>query len=184
MLLTVPVMTHAEDAATEERLNKLSAQIQDLMDARDAHNKRIEELAKAIDSLRQQLDKPQGNYAAQEDLKHLADKLQEVDRKRQEDNDHILKTIQGELKNLSAAPPKSTPPKSTPNTDSPGGPSKGFEYTIQQGDTLSVIVAAYKEKGIKVTVDQIVKVNPGMKPEKLRPGQKIFIPAPGATTDQ
>jgi LysM repeat protein len=182
MLLIAPLMTRAQDAATEERLNKLNGRIQDMLDANDAQNKRIEELAKSIDSLRQQLDKPQANYASADDLKRLAEKLQEVDRKRQEDNEHILKTIQTELKTLSATAPVKTPgpkPPSTP-TDTPAISSKGFEKVVESGDTLSTIIAAYKDKGIKVTLDQILKANPGLKPEKLKVGQKIFIPAPGA----
>ena len=51
---------------------------------------------------------------------------------------------------------------------------------IQSGDTLDAIVQAYKEKNIKVTVAQILKANPGLKAERLRVGQKIFIPAPAA----
>ena len=35
-----------------------------------------------------------------------------------------------------------------------------------------------KEKNIKVTVKQIENANPGLKPERLKVGQKIFIPAP------
>ena len=43
-----------------------------------------------------------------------------------------------------------------------------------------MIIAAYKEKGIKITVDQILKANPGLKADKLRVGQKIWIPSPQA----
>ena len=66
--------------------------------------------------------------------------------------------------------------------DNPGAggatPEKGFEHAVASGDTLSTIAQAYKEKGIKVTVDQILKANPGLVPEKMKVGQKIFIPAP------
>ena len=49
---------------------------------------------------------------------------------------------------------------------------------VEGRDTLSTIAQAYKEKGIKVTVDQILKANPGLVPERMRTGQKIWIPAP------
>jgi LysM repeat protein len=49
---------------------------------------------------------------------------------------------------------------------------------IQKNDSLDAIVQAYKEKNIKVTVAGILKANPGLIPEKMRVGQKIFIPAP------
>jgi LysM repeat protein len=35
-----------------------------------------------------------------------------------------------------------------------------------------------KEKNINVTVAQILKANPGLKADRLRVKQKIFIPAP------
>ena len=59
-----------------------------------------------------------------------------------------------------------------------GGAEKGYDYVIQKGDTLSIIALAYREKGIKITSEQILKANPGLKPNSLRVGQKVFIPAP------
>jgi LysM repeat protein len=178
-LLAAPATLRAQDAATEERLNKLTAQIQDLVEAKDSQNKKIDALAKAVDALQQQLNKPAGNYASQEDVTHLAEKLQEVDKKRQDDNDRILKSIKDELKGLGSAPARSAPTRPVVNTgDAAPVPDKGFEYEVRSGDTLSVIVAAYKEKNIKITVDQILKANPGLVPEKMKVGQKIFIPAP------
>ena len=43
---------------------------------------------------------------------------------------------------------------------------------------LSIIVKAYRDQGIKVTADQILKANPGLDPKNLIVGKKIFIPAP------
>src|ERR1035441_2580940 len=109
-LLAAPELLRAQDAAVEERLNKLTARVQDLEDAKDAQNKRIEELAKGLRALQDQQGKPNTSYASQEDLKQLADKLQEIDRKRQEDNDLILKRIEGLGKALgSSARPAGKP---------------------------------------------------------------------------
>jgi LysM repeat protein len=177
-LLAAPANARAQDTATEERLNKLSAQIEVLVEAKESQNKKIEALAKAVDALEQQLNKPNASYASEEDVKHLADKIREVDQKRQDDNDRILEGIKKELKSFSVAAGKSTAVKPAPAIDTTPLPDKGFEYTIQTGDTLSVIVSAYRDKNIKITTDQILKANPGLKPEKLRVGQKIFIPAP------
>ena len=55
---------------------------------------------------------------------------------------------------------------------------KGFEHTVKSGDTLSGIIAAYREQNIKVNKEQIMAANPGLVPEKMRLGQKIWIPAP------
>ena len=183
LALWAPSDLRAQDAATEERLNKLSGQIEDLMAARTADQKRISELSRELESVREQPAKPTANYATQEELKRLAEAVKEIDRKRLEDYDKIRAEILKLGKTLSAplAPPKKNAPATpsdSPVSDKPVAPEKGFEYVIQPGDTLSVIVQAYREKNVKVTVDQILKANPGLKPDKLRPGQKIFIPAP------
>jgi len=177
-----------QDAATEERLNKLSGQIEDLIASQRAQQKQLEALSKEIDSLREHANKPTATYATPDDLKKLADAIREVDRKRMEDAEKVAAQLGKLGKTLASTP--STPPKrektnssnnsETTSTDKPAKDEKGYPYTIQQGDTLSVIVQAYREKNIKVTSDQILKANPGLKADKLRVGQKIWIPAPQA----
>jgi LysM repeat protein len=49
---------------------------------------------------------------------------------------------------------------------------------VKPGETLDAIALGCKEKNLKVTVAQILKANPGLKAERLKVGQKIFIPAP------
>jgi LysM repeat protein len=180
-LFTVPGV-RAQDAATEERLNQLSGKIEDLIAGQEAQRKRVAELSREIDSLREQQGKPNAGYASHEDLKRLADALKEVDRKRVDDNEKTRVELIKLGKILSAPPPPitnkkpSTPKSDTVATDKPGKKEEVAEYTIQSGDTLSVISQAYKEKNVKVSVEQILKANPGLKPEKMHVGQKIFVP--------
>jgi phage tail protein X len=74
--------------------------------------------------------------------------------------------------------PGTRPPKDTSSATGAGTSDRGFEYVIKSGDTLDAIVQAYREKNVKVSVSQILNANPGLKAERLRVGQKIFIPAP------
>jgi LysM repeat protein len=192
MLLTLSITftnppARGQDAATEEKLNKLSGQIEDLLAARAADQKKMAEMAREIESLREQVSKPTGNYASQDDMKRLAEVVKEIDRKRMEDYDKIqaqMVKIGKVVASAPAAPPaRKSPPGTSKNSDTNASdkaapPEKGYEYVIQSGDTLSAIVHAYKEKNIKVTSDQILKANPGLKANALRPGQKIWIPAP------
>jgi LysM repeat protein len=183
-LLALPALVRAQDAATEERLNKLSAQIQDLVEMQSAQSKRIEALSKELQTMQQeQSSKPAANYASQDDLKELAAKLKEVDRKRQEDNDHILDVLKKLGKNINGSgkttvtlpPPK---PADAGSATAPATSDKGFEYEVKSGDTLSAIIAAYREQNIKITLKQVLNANPGLDEKKLKVGQKIFIPAP------
>ncbi len=175
----------AEDAATEERLNKLAGRIDDLVAGQESLRKQIQALERDVETLREQASKPTGNYASQEELKHLAEAVRDVDQKRIKDAEQVQAQFL-KLSKVVAAPPASSSKKSPANStverasaETSSAPEKGFgEYTIQKGDTLSVIVQAYREKNIKLTAEQIVKANPGLVPEKLRVGQKIWIPAP------
>ena len=181
LCLSAPL--RAQDAATEERLNKLSGRIDDLMAGQEALKAQIASLSAEVRKLGEKASEPSPNYAAQDDLKRLRDAIQEVDRKRLEGYDQIRTDLKKLAELASGGSPgrKRTPaPKEEPPTTNTAPPpdGKGFEYTIQSGDTLSAIVAAYKEKNIKITKEQILKANPGLKPEKLRVDQKIFIPAP------
>jgi TolA-binding protein len=170
----------AQDAATEERLRKLNGYVEELLADKARQQKQISELSREVESLREQLSKPSGNYASQEDLRELAKKVQEIDRKRVEDADKIVRQIEALGKTFNPPSGGKSKPKPTGDDSGAGGPAadKGYEYEIQSGDSLSVIVQAYREKGIKVSIDQILKANPGLVPEKMKVGQKIFIPAP------
>jgi nucleoid-associated protein YgaU len=173
----------AQDAATQERLDKLTGRIEDLTAAQEALKKQVSELTRELESVRELSSKPTANYARPEDLNRLGEAIKEVDRKRMDDAEKIHTELL-KLRDLLKAPPPSPKqkaaslPKEKSAPEQPATDDKVFPYVIQSGDTLEAIVQAYKEKNIKVTVAGILKANPGLKAERLRVGQKIFIPAP------
>jgi len=173
----------AQDAATQERLDKLSGRIEDLTAMQETLRKQIADLSRELEGVREQSGKPNTSYARQEDLTRLAEAIKEVDRKRIDDAEKIHSELLNLRKVLEAPPPKPkksplAEPKETPGTGNSPTPEKGYEYVVKSGDTLDAIAAAFKEKNIKVTVAQILKANPGLKAERLKVGQKVFIPAP------
>jgi len=179
-----PGFARAQDAETTERLNKVEGYVQDLLAAREAQDKHMAALEKEIADLRDKLNQPgANNYASAEDLQKLAKQVQDLADKQQKDNDQIVKTLD-KLSKISSTPTTShkPPPEAAPVTTTdnppPGGPQKGYYYAIQDKDTLSAIAKAYRAQDIKVTVDQILKANPGLDPKNLIVGKKIFIPAP------
>jgi LysM repeat protein len=172
-------LARGQDDATQQQINKLSGQIQDLQDAQAVQTKRLDALEKEISDLR---DKSGGSGANPDDLQKLADQVQEIDKKRQADRELILKEIEklGKVGGPSSGH-KSTPSVTTNTaTGGPttGGKETGYEYKVVAGDTFSIIAKKYRDQGIKVTADQILKANPGSDPKNLKVGQKIFIPAP------
>ena len=139
----------------------------------------------SVDLLRAEAGKPKGDYASAEDLKRVADALKDVDRKRIDDSERIQTELKKLGKTLAAAPAPAPGKKTTPTpTSDPGDTPKsnksetGFEYIVKSGDSLSGIVKAYHDKHINVSMNDILKANPNLVPEKMQVGQKIWIPAP------
>jgi septal ring factor EnvC (AmiA/AmiB activator) len=171
------VTSPAQDAATEEKLNKILGQFEDIITMQKAQQKQLAELSAEISAVRERASRPNEAYATQDDLRKLAESVREIDRKRIDDSEKIERQLLDLGKTLSAAARKPARDPE-PETSRTNLPDKGYEYIVQSGDTISVIVQAYRDKNIKITVDQVLKANPGLNPSRLKVGQKIFIPAP------
>jgi hypothetical protein len=188
-LCTCPSLTlRAQDAAAQERLDKMAGQVATVMENQEALRKKIEDLEKAIDHLRAQMDKPNVNYASQDYVKQLYESVKELDRKRIDDNEKLKADMKSEFeklrKALTSSAPRTTPPTPSTTTDDPkkkSGPApeeKGYWHVVKEGELLSNIVKAYRDdKKTTATLDQVIKANPSLKPDKIYAGQKIFIPA-------
>jgi septal ring factor EnvC (AmiA/AmiB activator)/phage tail protein X len=180
-------LARAQDAATQQQLDKLSGQIQDILTTQETQNKRLDALEKQISDLSDKLNQPAaaGDNASADDLKKLAAQVQEIDKKRQADNELILKQIEklgktgGSTGHKSSAPAES-PSSTDTSTSAADGTQKGYDYVIAAGDTISAIAKAYRAQGVKVTSAQILAANPGLNANSLIVGKKIFIPDPNA----
>ena len=160
-----------------------------MLESQSQQSKRIDALEKEISDLRDKVNTPVANDSVSHDeLKKIADQISEVDRKRQADSDMIATQISNLAKAAAVAPPPPIHHSSSTSTTStgdgsgsgfdtpPASPQNGYYYPIKSGDTLSLIVKAYRDKGVKVTSKQVLKANPGLDPNKLLVGKKIFIP--------
>lgn len=177
-LLVMPV--RGQDAV-QQQIDKLSGQIQDLLDAQALINKRLDALEQSVSDLQDKVNSPQvSDCASQEDLKQLAEQVKEIDKKRQADRDLILKELK-KLGTVSAVPShKSTHVKANTDDNASSGSQKGYYYPVHSGDTIAAIAKAYRDQGVKVTTGDILKANPKINPKKLAVGQKVFIPDPNA----
>ena len=163
----------------DERYQRLSAEIRELQAANAALQKRLNALSEEFQRIHDESSRSSLNFATKDDLNHFTEKLREVDQKREADNKRILETLERLAK---------TPPASVAKTDQePASPArsrpekrpqteKGYWYEVRSKDKLSMIVQAYRQKGVKVTMQQIKEANPDLDPNKLLVGQKIFIP--------
>lgn len=86
--------------------------------------------------------------------------------------------------NLAPPPDKSpAPTASAPATDTTPPPApkpqKGYYHVVAPGETLTMIVAAYNDNGVKVTIADVRKANGLSEKSGVKAGQKLFIPKPG-----
>lgn len=179
MLVFTVSLASAQESATQQQIDKLSGQIQDLLEAQARDSKRLDAMAKEISELREKVNAPkmEEDKASAADLKNLAETVKEIDRKRANDRKLILDEIANLGKVAAGATPKSRPtPKPVDDTATPPTPQNGYYYEIKPGDTLPAIAKAYRDQGVKVTTAQIKAANPKMNPDVLIVGKKIFIP--------
>jgi septal ring factor EnvC (AmiA/AmiB activator) len=193
-----PIALFAQDspAAAAEReeilanYKRINTKIEQLEDTLQSLQKQMGTLSSAIHSLRGEVDQLKSrneNAATQDAIKRLADKIEEVDKKRQADNELVrsqFKTLGREL-SKSVAPRDSAPPPpktdratEPPDSSKTVAPENLLAYKIKDGDTLVRIVADLRAQGFKVSQQQVMDVNPKVIWNRLAIGQTIYIPKP------
>lgn len=195
--LVLPVTMRAQESAAtiaaerEEmasNFKNMRVRMEQLEEALQNQQKRITTLVEEIHTLREQVDKLRAkgeSTATQDSIKQLAEKIEEVDKKRLADNELITKKLGNLGKELaSQLTPNVTPQVPTPKIEKPKTPAgneppeKAFEYKIKDGDTLSRIVTDLRAQGWKLSQKQVMDINPGVNWSRLRIGQTIYIPQP------
>lgn len=197
--VTLPAQETSEAVAVRQALQQnmsaLNARVEDLEASNVSLRAKVDDLKREIQQLREEARRLGDHSAVQEQMRRLADSVKEVDSKRRSDNDKVL----GELAKLAkqiadtpVAPPPQVRPhggsthNATPATDNdskptpPSAPQKGIEYVIKSGDTLSGVVDSCRQKGLKMTQKIMKEANPDINWDRLRVGQKIFIPIPNS----
>ena len=178
----------AAKQSADERYERMAADIQALQAANEALQQKLNVVMQQLQDLHTQLAQGPSNLATTDDLKRLAEKIVEVDRKREEDKGAISEEIRKSISDLKHALAESAPSAHVSASRSPvsaetADNEKGFVYKVQEGDSLSAIVKAYnadfKSKGLRtISLKQAMDANPSVDWARLRVGQKIIIPQP------
>ena len=189
----------ADRDAAEERYKKLNSAVESLIEENASLRKKVQQLGDRLATMRDEHAKAASDSSVQDDLKRLAEKIQDVDKKREGDMkqvaielERIAKLVAGEPAATkghvkSGSTTKVPADNDKPPTQKVSGTisTKGYTYKVQQGDYLSTIISAYnaefKKNGMKIiTEKQVLDANPRLNPKKMGPGQEIFIPMPEA----
>lgn len=182
----------ASREASEESFRLLNGKLEGLIETQELLLKNQEKLSQRVASLAAELEEVKrsqshltGNTVSRDQLKDLVEKMQEIDRKRADDRELVLKGFK-DLQKAAATPIAAPPPEARqPVPSLPEDFSGAYEYPVKSGDTLDLIVKAYNDKykadGMgTITRSQVMALNPGLNPNKLFVGKKILIPKPPA----
>ena len=182
----------AAQQEAQDNYKRLTATVEEFQTAQLAQQKQISALASDLSKLRDEVTRNDNNAGTQEAIRKLNEQILKVDESRIADNKRIqeaLEQLGKAITELGKVPP---PPRRSANVDS-GGSSRtssrlpatssnaaqeGFEYIIQKGDYLGLIVKRYNDEKIPVTQKSVMDANPTVVWTKLQVGQKIFIPKP------
>ncbi len=172
----------ADHDAAEERYRRLNTAVEGLLAAQAEQQRRLEALATELRQVRVDSTQPRGDFVTHEELKQWVDMLREIDRKREADRRMILEEIENLGKSVSASL-KAPPPRRT-QAEQTASASTAYdevaEHTVEQGQTLSAIVAAYnaeyKKRGKRTSLKLVLDANPNIKPEAMAVGQKVVVP--------
>lgn len=194
----------AAQREAEERERRMSALIESLQQANNVQQRRINDLNNDVAALRRQLVELENRFknsqlgnATQTDIRKVYDKMAEIEKNRQADN-NLVKDQFVELKKLLDKPPVfvTAAPPVTRNETKTAKPDNNepepqeftgefYPYKIKSGDRLMQVIAAYnaelKTQGknkAPITLDMVKKANPKLNPNNLPVGREIKIPIP------
>lgn len=181
--------------ALQQNMSALNARVEDLEASNVSLRAKVDDLRREIQQLREEARRLGDHSAVQEQIRRLADSVKEVDTKRRTDNEKVLAEIAKLGKQIADTPvapppvPKShsapvahsaPPPDADSKPTQPATPQKGIEYVVKSGDSLSGLVDSCRQKGLKMTQKMMREANPDVNWDRLRIGQKIFIPLPNS----
>ena len=188
-----PQIAAAEREQAEERHRNIISRLERMEESIAAFQKSATSLREEVRKVKDEMDRLKNKNeaaATQESIKHLADSIEAVDKKRAADYEKNVRAFEEMRKVILERPTAGgrTPAPPVPGgqdipkppVGNPGNPGRqpGWNYTIKSGDTLGSVVSALRRQGVMVTSTQVEKANEGVNWNKLKIGQVIFIPKP------
>ena len=179
----------AEQQGVDEKFKRIADDIERLRAANQILLDKLSALEGDLHQIRAEQARLAANAIGREDLKPLALKIEEVDKRRQEDKEAIseeIKKLAAHLEKLLTAAVAEPSPKSSIKPP-PAGDGAATEstntYTVKAGDNFDSIKNScntdIKNQGRKtITLKALMDANPGVDPIHLKIGQKIIIPLP------
>jgi chromosome segregation ATPase len=190
----------------EDRLRRAERDLESVKEANDSLRKKLSSLDAVVNEVsRSAVERANSNNnllkltATKDELAQLERALKESEQRREADKKWFVEQLKELTKLMGATPsappqftptptPKSSKSKSSGSTEeksrshSTSAPDTGVYHLVEKNQTALEILKAYnddqKSKGRpgKTTLRQLEAANPGVDMNRLRSGQKLFIP--------
>lgn len=145
----------------QEKLNKIEGRVETV-------EMEVERMQGGVDSLRSTAARQGEVRSVQSRLDQVEAGLRTVEAAREKDKQEIIDKLSAQIAKIVRTPPSSGAAR---RQTTRSASDTGYEHVVQSGETLSEIASAYG-----VTVKVILDNNEIGDPNRLRVGQKLFIP--------
>jgi len=160
-------ITRGDLRRLQEDVNTISVRLDRLSGAREGEGLALRDAVKGLDS--------RVGQASSSILAEVDRRIAELDAKRVADKNQLVAKMNSLVDRVNTLSRRVQTLQSSASKGGETVPEKGFDYTVQDGDSLWGIASKYKEYG--VTVDAIRRANNmGSTSDRIVPGQKLFIP--------
>lgn len=171
---------YAQREQEEQRWKKLSAQMEEMLASQEAMRRRIQSLEEENRRLTKKLNESGSSAVSPAQLnnvvKEMEDRIRKVDDARVTDHQKLTKSVNDSIDKLESLLKNQPRPAASGSASTSSGTF--YTHTIQSGQTISAVAAAFRKQGVKVYDADIIAANPGIDPTKLQVGQQIKIPKP------
>lgn len=171
-----------------ERLLRLTSTVESLELTLASQKRQIDALNAEVQRLREQLASQQAQRPWTDDLKRIAEAIQEVDRKRISDNEKVLKVLEDLRRAVTAAAAdtsrsssRASESRSSSSKAADLGAKKALPYVMKRGETLSGILEEFNPDAVKqgyrrLTVQQVMDFNEITDATRIPEGATIMLP--------
>lgn len=188
------LLASAAKAEMEEKIRRLEADIEDLKTLNSSLTANLNKVTRQVKTQTEVMKKFADaykiiltDYVRHDTVNQLSRSVREIEQNRESDKKLFLQKFNDLRQLILDNPPKILHVPPNPNNNSGGRPARSDEpagtyHVVGPKQTLTDIIAAYnselKRKGrrARVTLTQVKAANPGLNPNIIHPGQKIFIP--------
>ncbi|MBG89167.1 MAG: hypothetical protein CMO80_20040 [Verrucomicrobiales bacterium] len=191
---TSSLLPSAAKQEVEEKIKRLTAEVEDLKAVNVSLTKNINKLSEqlrrqnsAMERFADAYKKAFSDFAQKSELTGLRKSIEEVDKRRLADvklTKDTFDKVQRQIVKILDTPSTviQVPSNSSSGGTGSGGRAKGKWHVMERGQTVSAVIAAFNAElkrigsRARISLAQVKAANPRVNVDRIQIGQRLFIP--------